>query len=411
MLRYALPVTLAATLWVGALAPSGAQDKAAPKKPTGAAQTAPANPANAVTPAVPAAPPRPSDPNIMGSVNGKNIMFVDVVERLRRDSPDAFKASVAQVAGVKVAEQLYGATPQTSATVTTDEVITTLRDKPTQALYATFQRMLQAEAITQAAAKENITVTDQQVDAYLNTLLANLRKTGRIPAGVTDDQFLAQQKISRAMLVEQFRPQVALTQLKEKDPDLQKQLKKNVEQTIGHTLTPDDFIQARHILILSGNPQSANPADLKTADAAALAKVNKIAADLKANKKTFEAAAKESSDDPGSKALGGELGVFTRGSMVPEFDKAAFSAKPGVVVGPIKSQYGYHLIQVEKLGKDMTPDQRKEALNALYQRAEQQNPQITQSFMQNLMQKRVQVATYMTAPPQPAPGFPGGQGG
>ena len=103
--------------------------------------------------------------------------------------------------------------------------------------------------------------------------------------------------------------------------------------------------------------------------------------------------------------------MFTRGSMVPEFDKAAFAAKPGVIVGPIKSQYGYHLIQVEKLGKDMTPEQRKEALAALYQRAEQQNPQIAQTFMQNLMQKRVQVASYMTPPPQPAPGFPGAQGG
>ena len=152
--------------------------------------------------------------------------------------------------------------------------------------------MLQSEAITQAAAKENITVTDQQVDAYLNTLLANLRKPGRIPAGVRTTSSWRSRKSRAPSLVEQFRPQVALTKLKEKDPDLQKQLKTNVEKTIGHTLTPDDFIQARHILVLSGNPQSANPADLKTADTAALAKINKIAADLKANKKTFEAAAK-----------------------------------------------------------------------------------------------------------------------
>jgi parvulin-like peptidyl-prolyl isomerase len=411
MLRYALPTALAAALWFGALAPSSAQDKPDPKKPTGAAQTAPANPAITAKPVVPVPPPRPSDPNVVGSVNGKNIMFMDVVEHLRRDSPDAFKAAVAQVAGAKVAEQLYGATPQPSVTITTEEVMTALRDKPNQAIFTTFQRMLQSEAITQAAAKENITVTDQQVDSYISTLFANLRKQGRIAPGVTDDQFLAQQKISRATLVEEFRPQVALAQLKEKDPDLQKQLKKNVEQTIGHPLTPDDFLQARHILILSGNPQSANPADVKSADAAALAKINKIAADLKANKKTFEAAAKESSEDPGSKPQGGELGVFTRGSMVPEFDKAAFSAKPGVIIGPIKSQYGYHLIQVEKLGKDMTPEQRKVALTALYQRAEQQNPQITQTFMQNLMQKRVQIATYMTPPTQPTPGFPGAQGG
>ena len=61
----------------------------------------------------------------------------------------------------------------------------------------------------------------------------------------------------------------------------------------------------------------------------------------------FAELARQHSDDPGSKDEGGDLGWFGRGRMVPEFEEAVFGAKPGEIVGPIKSQYGYHLIRVE----------------------------------------------------------------
>ena len=61
----------------------------------------------------------------------------------------------------------------------------------------------------------------------------------------------------------------------------------------------------------------------------------------------FAVLASEHSEDPGSKDIGGDLGWFGRGQMVPEFENAVFSAKPGDIVGPIRSQFGYHLIKVE----------------------------------------------------------------
>ena len=59
----------------------------------------------------------------------------------------------------------------------------------------------------------------------------------------------------------------------------------------------------------------------------------------------FAALAREHSTCP-SKAQGGDLGEFGPGQMVPEFDKVVFSAEVGKVQGPVKTQFGYHLIEV-----------------------------------------------------------------
>ncbi len=61
----------------------------------------------------------------------------------------------------------------------------------------------------------------------------------------------------------------------------------------------------------------------------------------------FAILASEHSEDPGSKDIGGDLGWFGRGQMVPEFENVVFSAKPGDIVGPVKSQFGFHVIKVE----------------------------------------------------------------
>jgi peptidyl-prolyl cis-trans isomerase C len=60
---------------------------------------------------------------------------------------------------------------------------------------------------------------------------------------------------------------------------------------------------------------------------------------------SFAALASEHSECPSGKN-GGDLGFFRRGQMVKPFEDAAFSANKGQVVGPIKTQFGYHLIKV-----------------------------------------------------------------
>jgi peptidyl-prolyl cis-trans isomerase SurA len=63
----------------------------------------------------------------------------------------------------------------------------------------------------------------------------------------------------------------------------------------------------------------------------------------------FATAARRFSQDPGSKEQGGSLNWFRRGVMVPEFEKVAFTLRPGVVSDPVESPFGYHIIQVERV--------------------------------------------------------------
>lgn len=115
---------------------------------------------------------------------------------------------------------------------------------------------------------------------------------------------------------------------------------KQVYETNKRQYTTQEERQASHILI-------AVKPDASAADkAAAKQKAEEILAKARAHPDDFAALAKEYSQDPGSAAQGGELGSFARGSMVKPFEDAVFGAKVGDIVGPVETNFGYHVIKV-----------------------------------------------------------------
>jgi peptidyl-prolyl cis-trans isomerase D len=110
----------------------------------------------------------------------------------------------------------------------------------------------------------------------------------------------------------------------------------------GHTseFATSEEVSARHILI---KPKGTDEAALKAAEKLA----KEVYAKATAQGADFAALARQYSDDEGSKATGGDLGYFSRGRMVKEFEDAVFAGQPGQIVGPVKSQFGYHIIKIE----------------------------------------------------------------
>lgn len=115
--------------------------------------------------------------------------------------------------------------------------------------------------------------------------------------------------------------------------------------------TPESF-NARHILVSVKGSPSASPTALSEDEARAKA-LQAIKA--LAEGKGWEAVAKEFSDDPGSKEKGGLYENVTYGSFVPEFEQAIRSQEPGKVGEPVKSKFGFHVIQVEKRNPETVP--------------------------------------------------------
>lgn len=95
---------------------------------------------------------------------------------------------------------------------------------------------------------------------------------------------------------------------------------------------------ARHILLKTDGNN----------DEAQLARAEELIAKLKAGG-SFSELARKFSDDPGSASQGGDLGAFSRGQMVPTFDEAVFSLAKNEVSAPIKTRFGYHIIEVQDI--------------------------------------------------------------
>lgn len=243
--------------------------------------------------------------------------------------------------------------------------------------------MIDNELIRQEAERRGITVNPDELQAHIEkeygydrnpptptatpTLTATqaitLTPTPTLPP-MTEDDF----KQAYNSSVTQFA-QVA--ELSENDlrqlfrTDLLRQ--KLQDALAAEVPTAEPQIHPRHILVQAQPPAveadtTPTPEDQakaqQEADAQARATAEQILKRVTEGGEDFAIVAKETSDDPGSKEDGGDLGWHPRGNLVPEFESVAFSLQPGqVYTDVVKSPFGYHIIKLEEFDPNRALDE------------------------------------------------------
>ena len=139
------------------------------------------------------------------------------------------------------------------------------------------------------------------------------------------------------------------------DEDLREYYEENIERFVSN-----EERRSRHILI---------QIDEEVSEESALNLVTTIKNRL-SDGEDFASLAKEFSKDPGSAENGGDLGWAERGLFVPEFDDVLFSLEKDQVSEPVKTQFGYHIIQLNELkeGIQQTYDEIENDLRFEYSR-------------------------------------------
>jgi peptidyl-prolyl cis-trans isomerase C len=197
------------------------------------------------------------------------------------------------------------------------------------------ESMIVEQLLAEQVKKEGINITDKDVNDKLNEIIAAQ------PGGMTMESFkamLAAQGQSFDVVKEQIKKTLGYEKLlgivEVNDAEAKAFYDENKED-----FNKPEQVKASHILVKVA--PTATPEE-KTA---AKAKIDGLLKQVKGGG-DFAALAKENSDDPGSKIMGGDLGFFDRNTMVKEFADTAFAMKVGQVSNVVETQYGYHIIKV-----------------------------------------------------------------
>jgi peptidyl-prolyl cis-trans isomerase D len=173
-----------------------------------------------------------------------------------------------------------------------------------------------------------------------------------------------------------------LTQLRQNTVVTDDELKEVYKQNIQQFQVPNR-VHVEHILLLTTGKTDAEVVEIKK-------KAEDILAQARKKGANFEDLAKKYSEDPGSKAKGGDVGWVLPGQMVPEFEKASFSLNKGDISDLIKTQYGFHIIKVldKETAHTKTFDEVKDTLrpNYLLNKVDQQASTIADQISADIRQ-------------------------
>jgi len=205
------------------------------------------------------------------------------------------------------------------------------------------EQLVSAELLYQAAAKVEVTDLDKQIDAKLaqgKARFANEQDFAKAIKDLEMNEKDLREYTRRDLLISKFVETNIVPKIKVTEEDARKFYDQNPDK-----FTRSESVKASHILI--GVDSKASADDKKKARE----KAEKLRKDL-AGGADFAALAKENSTCPSSQQ-GGDLGFFGKGQMVPPFEQAAFSMKPGEISDVVETQFGYHIIKlIEKKGAE-----------------------------------------------------------
>lgn len=199
------------------------------------------------------------------------------------------------------------------------------------------ESLITQELLFQESKRLDISVSAEEVTSELSSI------KGQFPDEERYAQALEQAGVSEEELRADIKRNLAIEKLVTQEIENPEELTEE-ELRAFYDENPDLFesgerIKARHILI------STQDAGSEAEQQAALQEAQELRQQIVEEDADFAAIAKEHSDGP-SAENGGRLGTFSRGQMVPAFEEAAFALDVGQISEPVKTQFGYHVIQV-----------------------------------------------------------------
>jgi peptidyl-prolyl cis-trans isomerase D len=197
-----------------------------------------------------------------------------------------------------------------------------------------YRNMLQSNGYTPTQFEELVgnDLKQKKLEEFFNSTLVSENYVRDILKFKNNQVSVHGLKIGRQALA----PLVSVSEQEVKDYLSKQENQKNLEAAYKEnfaTYNKPEEIKASHILIQADDETKA------------LSQINAIRA--KVNQKNFSDIAKKETQDPTGKANGGDLGWFSAGRMVPEFEKVAFGMRKGEISAPVKTQFGYHIIYLE----------------------------------------------------------------
>ena len=211
-------------------------------------------------------------------------------------------------------------------------------------------QLVEIEIAKAYAQEQGITVSEGEVNEEVNEEIEVLKdqiaqqaqaQGQDVDRGEAFEGALQQAGLTEEQLREQLREQLPVQEVQERvtggaGPS-QEEVERFYEENKAAQFTSPETRCARHILFNKDQREQAEEVKGRLQDGGDFAQL-----------------AQEFSQDPGSAENGGDLGCLGRGETVPDFEEAVFGAERGEIVGPVETEFGYHLIEVTDVREEAT---------------------------------------------------------